>query len=88
MSPRNFSPEISAEVVAAHKENRELELSGAQLTWLGHRKQNPVKVMRTFCLACMGGNSAEVRRCTSPACALFPYRLGTNPFHGKAARQC
>jgi hypothetical protein len=84
MSARNFSPDIEAEVVAAHKENREVELSEAQLTWLGHGKANPVKVMRRFCVACMGGNSAEVRRCTSPACALFPYRLGRNPFHGNA----
>jgi len=80
MSPRNLSPDIEAEVVAAHKENREVELSEAQLTWLGHTKQNPIRVMRTFCLRCMGGNSAEARRCTSPACALFPYRKGSNPF--------
>lgn len=80
MTARNFSPGIEAEVVAAHEENREVELSEAQLAWLGHRKQNPIKVMRNFCLLCMGGNSAEVRRCTSPACSLFPYRFGKNPF--------
>jgi hypothetical protein len=39
--------------------------------------------MRKFCLGCMGGNAAEVRRCTSPGCALFPYRLGKNPFSGR-----
>jgi hypothetical protein len=43
-------------------------------------------VIRAFCLSCMGGNAAEVRRCTSPGCALFPYRFGTNPFTDRKGR--
>ena len=30
--------------------------------------------MRAFCLECMGYDAAEVRRCTAPACPLYPYR--------------
>ena len=32
--------------------------------------------IRANCLMCVAWNSAEVRRCTAPACPLFPYRLG------------
>ena len=30
--------------------------------------------IRAFCLECMGYQSAEINRCTSPTCPLFPYR--------------
>lgn len=32
--------------------------------------------IRLFCLECMGGNAAEVRRCDSIRCFLHPYRMG------------
>ncbi len=74
------SADIRTEVTAANKERREVQLTDAQLESLGHAKRNPIKVIRAFCIRCMGGNVAEIRRCTSPGCALWPYRLGTNPF--------
>ncbi len=80
MTTHSLPPDIADEVRAAHKEDREVELTPAQMKWLGHRKQNPVRAMRSFCLSCMGGDSAQVRKCTSPACSLFPYRLNRNPF--------
>ena len=80
---RPYPEDIQAEVVAANRENREVQLTDDQLAELGHAKRNPIKVIRAFCLTCMGGNAAEVRRCTSPGCALFPYRLGSNPFTGR-----
>jgi len=36
--------------------------------------------IRQFCLTCMGGDLAEVRRCASSECPLHPFRMGT--FHG------
>ena len=75
---------IEREVRAANQEGREVELSRAELASLGHGKRALSKVIRRFCLGCMGGNAAEVRRCTAPACALFPYRLGKNVFHANA----
>lgn len=47
------------------------------------RRRKPMEVasrkqaIRNFCLECMGYESAEVIRCTSNACWLFPYRLGS-----------
>ena len=32
--------------------------------------------IRAFCIECMGFQAAEVRRCTSPACYLYPWRSG------------
>ena len=30
--------------------------------------------IRSFCLSCVAWSEAEVRRCTSHTCPLFPYR--------------
>jgi len=37
------------------------------------------KAIVAHCKECMGFNSAEVRRCTSPNCALFPFRTWDTP---------
>jgi hypothetical protein len=39
---------------------------------------------RAKCLDCSGGNDAEVRKCTAVGCALWPLRMGLNPFYGRA----
>ena len=75
-----YPDDVQAEVEAANRENRPIELPASSLEKLGHGPRNPVKVMRSFCMDCMGDNRAEVRRCTSVGCALWPYRLGRNPF--------
>ena len=38
-----------------------------------------VKVIRKFCLECMGGNRRFVAECTTTSCAVHPFRFGTNP---------
>lgn len=38
-----------------------------------------LQAVREKCLDCMCGNAAEVRRCPSEDCSLFPYRFGTDP---------
>ena len=39
--------------------------------WAGRSRKAAI---RAFCLECVGHESAEVNRCTSPACPLYPYR--------------
>ena len=39
--------------------------------WSGRSRKAAI---RAACIECMGFQSAEVNRCTRPACALFPYR--------------
>lgn len=41
---------------------------------------SPVKAIRAFCLECVCGNSAEVKRCEITRCPLHPFRFGKNPF--------
>jgi hypothetical protein len=48
--------------------------------------KSPVRAIREFCIECMGGrdnkgNMKLVRQCVSKTCALFEFRLGTNPYH-------
>ena len=42
--------------------------------------KSPVKAIRAFYLDCCGGNSNEVKNCTSRVCQLKPFRLGKNPY--------
>jgi hypothetical protein len=37
-------------------------------------------VIRAKCLDCSAGQTDEVRKCVVAACALWPYRMGSNPF--------
>jgi hypothetical protein len=47
--------------------------------------QTPIRAIRAKCLDCCGGNAAEVRKCTAVGCALWPFRMGHNPFYGKTS---
>jgi hypothetical protein len=55
--------------IAAH------EFDGAGLTG------RPIlSVIREKCLDCSAGQTDEVRKCVAVTCALWPYRMGSNPF--------
>lgn len=45
--------------------------------------KNPATGVRAYCIWCMGGQPGEVRLCPATTCALWAFRLGTNPFFGK-----
>lgn len=47
------------------------------------RIKNPATAIRAFCMKCMGGAMAEVRRCEAMNCPLWSFRMGTNPFANK-----
>lgn len=46
--------------------------------------ETPVKAIRGKCLDCSAGNDAEIRKCPSYRCALWPYRMGVNVFHARS----
>jgi hypothetical protein len=50
---------------------------------LKFRAQNPLRAIREKCLDCCCANAAEVRKCVAVDCALWPFRMGTNPFRKK-----
>ena len=58
------------------------EISPAQLRALGG-PESPIKAIREKCLDCSGGSAAEARKCVAIGCALWPFRMGRNPFYGK-----
>ena len=43
-----------------------------------------LKIIRSKCLDCCGGQALEVKLCPSAGCDLWPYRMATNPFRAKA----
>jgi len=42
-------------------------------------KRPPIKVMRKFCLECMGGGKEAVKECSTDDCLIHPFRFGKNP---------
>lgn len=48
-----------------------------------HEPQPILAVIRAKCLDCSAGSLLEVRRCTAVRCALWPYRMGKNPFSNR-----
>lgn len=45
--------------------------------------KNPKSAIRAMCVECSGGSVKEVQMCPVTKCALYPFRLGQNPFHQK-----
>lgn len=43
---------------------------------------SPLSGIRAWCVTCADG-IAEARRCPNVTCALWPFRMGKNPFFGK-----
>jgi hypothetical protein len=39
-----------------------------------------LRVIRAKCLDCSAGVESEIRKCTAIGCALWPYRMASNPF--------
>jgi hypothetical protein len=45
-----------------------------------HEPAPLLRVIRAKCLDCSAGVESEIRKCTAVGCALWPYRMATNPF--------
>jgi len=50
------------------------------------RIKNPLTGIRAMCVECMGGQPQMVNKCPSTSCALYPFRMGSNPYHGKSKK--
>ena len=42
-------------------------------------KRPPIKVMRKFCLECMGGSKVAIKECSTIDCLIHHFRFGKNP---------
>jgi hypothetical protein len=58
------------------------EMDRSLLETIGHSAKPLLRAIREKCLDC-SHTAPEVRRCTAVDCALWPYRLGTNPFRAE-----
>lgn len=45
--------------------------------------RSKAKALRLKCLECSNYQPSEVKECTCPDCALYPFRMGRNPFRAK-----
>jgi hypothetical protein len=49
--------------------------------------RNPRTAIRAKCVECSGGSLKEVQLCRVVDCALYPFRMGLNPFNKKTQRR-
>lgn len=45
--------------------------------------KNPLTAIRARCIQCTNGQVGEVKLCATKSCALWPFRMGENPFNKK-----
>jgi hypothetical protein len=50
----------------------------------GHEPKPMLDVIRAKCLDCQAGSPGAVRKCVTQDCALWPYRMASNPFRTRA----
>jgi hypothetical protein len=60
------------------------QMAPKELLAMGHRPMPVLSAVRAFCVWCCGGSTHEVQKCTAVSCALWQFRMGTNP-HRKPA---
>lgn len=56
------------------------EMTPDDLARLGFSRINRGDAIKAKCLDCQGGSHAEVRRCEVGSCALWPFRMGSDPW--------
>jgi hypothetical protein len=57
----------------------------AELQAMGFEPVPVLKAIRAKCLDCSGGMASEVRDCLVRNCALYPFRMGKNPWRVKVS---
>lgn len=59
----------------------------SEIEALGHTNTPLSKVIRKKCLECCVSQQSEVKNCVATDCALWPYRMGKNPFQAARYKQ-
>ena len=57
----------------------------AELLAIGFEPTSVLRAIRSKCLDCSGGMPSEVRDCLVRDCALYPFRMGKNPWRAPMA---
>lgn len=65
-----------------------LDLDIEELNEAGHEHEPIMKSIRKKCLDCVCYQPKEVRLCVMSDCALWPYRMGKNPFRSQISKSC
>lgn len=72
-------PKVWREAHDKLKGIRPEQLSRDDLAALGH-EPGALNAIRQNCVQCQGGAEAEVRRCTTTWCPLWPFRMTSDPW--------
>ena len=59
----------------------------AELLAMGFEPQPLLRAIREKCLDCSGGMASEVRDCLVQTCALYPFRMASNPWRAPVSEE-
>jgi hypothetical protein len=76
LTAAGHGPRRTASVVALFNKVMGGEVSAPEFERIKRHKH-----IRAYCLTCLDGNAAEVRRCTTFWCPFWPYRMRCNPHY-------
>jgi hypothetical protein len=76
--PLKIHQELDPEEGPVGRDPRAMSLE--ELAAVGFKNPPLLGSVRDKCLDCCCGSTAEVRRCGATSCALWPFRMGTNPW--------
>ena len=62
-------------------------MSAADLEAAGVERMNRGDAIRAKCIDCSGGSPTEVRRCGMHDCALWAFRMGTDPWRAPMSEE-
>lgn len=84
LDPREVSTDVLTAAGHPSRETRQLvnafnQVMGGEIFSTAFNRIKRHKHIRAFCLECVDGNAAEVRRCCTFWCPFWPYRMGSNP---------
>lgn len=82
-TPIPSAKEKLAEYTEGQRLKREASEALATIARYKNKVRNPKTAIRAKCIECSGGSVKEVNECPVTACALYPFRMGENPFNKK-----
>jgi hypothetical protein len=72
--------------MSARKDGDTNKEGKAELQAMGFEPVPILRAIRAKCLECSGGSHTEVADCLVKTCALYPFRMGRNPWRVEVSR--
>jgi len=80
MSHQNQNPLLEVDEFGETRGRDPKQVSAAEYAQVGIAPRSKLMAIRDKCIDCSGNSTKAARECASTSCALWPYRMGKDPF--------